>query len=79
MHGAYVPLNERALEAFDVLAAGGVTAPDHRAKSFLAAFRTERRGARRCCSELEQIHGAGQDIDLRPCSPAARRARWSRR
>src|SRR3954462_7660061 len=24
---AYVPLNERALEAFDVLAAGGVTAP----------------------------------------------------
>ena len=25
---AYVPLNERALEAFDVLAAGGVTAPD---------------------------------------------------
>ena len=36
---AYVPLNERALEAFDVLAAGGVTAPTHRAEPFLACYR----------------------------------------
>src|SRR3954453_10870706 len=30
---AYVPLNERALEAYDVLAAGGVMAPTHRAET----------------------------------------------
>jgi len=33
---AYVPLNERALEAFDVLAAGGVPADTHRPETFLA-------------------------------------------
>jgi hypothetical protein len=38
---AYVPLNERALEAFDVLAAGGVTASTKRAGSFLACFARE--------------------------------------
>ena len=42
---AYVPLNERALEAFDVLAAGGVPAPTHRAETFLACFRRERDAA----------------------------------
>jgi D-amino-acid dehydrogenase len=56
---AYVPLNERALEAFDVLAAGGVTAQTHRAESFLACFARER-DAERMCAELEQIRAAGQ-------------------
>jgi D-amino-acid dehydrogenase len=56
---AYVPLNERALEAFDVLAAGGVTAPTHRAETFLAGFARER-DAERLCAELEQIRDAGQ-------------------
>ena len=51
---AYVPLNERALEAFDVLAAGGVTAPTHRASNFLACFGRERE-AQGLLTELEQI------------------------
>lgn len=36
---AYAPLNERALEAFDVLAAGGVHEATRRAETFLACFR----------------------------------------
>src|SRR5688572_23805473 len=62
---AYVPLNERALEAFDVLAAGGVTAPTHRAANFLACFGRERQ-ARGLLSELEQIRSAGQDVTFHP-------------
>src|SRR3954463_11351867 len=45
---AYVPLNERALEAFDVLAAGGVPAATHRAAAFLACFRREQDAERLC-------------------------------
>jgi glycine/D-amino acid oxidase-like deaminating enzyme len=62
---AYVPLNERALEAFDVLAAGGVTAPTHRAANFLACFARERE-ARGLLTELEQIRNAGQDVTFHP-------------
>ena len=64
---AYVPLNERALEAFDVLAAGGVTAPTHRASNFLACFRRER-DARGLLAELEQIRDAGQDVTFHPAT-----------
>ena len=53
---AYVPLNERALEAFDVLAAGGVTAPTHRATNFLACFAARAPGP-------GAAHGAGADPD----------------
>jgi glycine/D-amino acid oxidase-like deaminating enzyme len=62
---AYVPLNQRALEAFDVLAAGGVMAPTHRTDVFLAAFRRERDAAA-LLTELEHIRAAGQDVDFRP-------------
>jgi glycine/D-amino acid oxidase-like deaminating enzyme len=62
---AYVRLNERALEAFDVLAAGGVTAPTHRATNFLACFGSERE-ARGMLTELEQIRNAGQDVTFHP-------------
>ncbi|WP_448638544.1 NAD(P)/FAD-dependent oxidoreductase [Geodermatophilus sp. URMC 63] len=62
---AYAPLNGRALEAFDVLAAGGVPAPTHRAETFLACFRRER-GAERLCAELEQIRDAGQEAGFHP-------------
>jgi D-amino-acid dehydrogenase len=62
---AYVPLNERALEAFDVLAAGGVMAPTHRAEAFLACFRTERE-AERLIAELEHIRDAGQKTGFHP-------------
>ena len=62
---AYVPLNERALGAFDVLAAGGVTARTHRASSFLACFGRERQ-AQGLLTELEQIRNAGQDVTFHP-------------
>lgn len=69
---AYVPLNERALEAFDALAAGGVTAPTKTAGTFLACFARER-DTRGLLAELEQITAAGQDVSYRPIS--GRRAR----
>ncbi|WP_199522350.1 NAD(P)/FAD-dependent oxidoreductase [Geodermatophilus marinus] len=69
---AYVPLNARALEAFDVLAAGGVMAPTHRATSFLACFRHERE-AGHLRTELERIRDTGQDVRFDPIT--ARQAR----
>jgi D-amino-acid dehydrogenase len=62
---AYVPLNERALEAFDVLAAGGVLAPTHPARPFLACFTAERQAAG-LLAELEAIGDAGQDVSFHP-------------
>src|SRR3954447_21891452 len=62
---AYAPLNERALEAFDVLAAGGVPATTHHAGTFLASFRRER-DAERLCAELEHIREAGQEVSFSP-------------
>jgi len=62
---AYAPLNERALEAFDVLAAGGVMAPTHRAETFLACFRRER-DAEQLCAELEKIRAAGPHVAFHP-------------
>ncbi|MFJ6194830.1 NAD(P)/FAD-dependent oxidoreductase [Micromonospora sp. NPDC092111] len=62
---AYVPLNERALEAFDVLAAGGVAAQTYRASSFLACFAGER-DARGLLTELERIRAAGQEVSFHP-------------
>jgi D-amino-acid dehydrogenase len=62
---AYVPLNERALEAFDALAAGGVSATTHPAGTFLACFRRERE-AEHLLTELEQIRDAGQRASFHP-------------
>jgi D-amino-acid dehydrogenase len=60
---ALIPLNSRALGAFDALADGGVSAPTHDAKNFLAAYRTvaERETL---LEELRQINAAGQRIDF---------------
>ncbi|MDT0528890.1 FAD-dependent oxidoreductase [Micromonospora sp. DSM 115977] len=60
---ALIPMNRRALAAFDALTAGGVSAPTHEAKSFLAAYRTE---AERSVllDELAHIHAAGQGIEF---------------
>ena len=69
---AYVPLNERALEAFDVLAAAGVPAVTHPARPFLACFGHERE-AERLHAELEAIRDAGQDVSAHPLT--GRRAR----
>jgi D-amino-acid dehydrogenase len=56
---AQVPLNERALETFDVLAAAGVRAPTHPADPLLACYRfpEERSGL---VEELHGIRAAGQ-------------------
>ncbi len=69
---AYVPLNERALEAFDVLAAGGVPAVTQPAEPFLACFRRER-DAEVLLTELEHIRDAGQEATFQPVT--GRRAR----
>lgn len=59
---ALVPVNRRSLAAFDVLTEGGVPAPTHEAKAFLAAYRT---AAERevLLDEIRQIHAAGQGIE----------------
>ena len=62
---AYVPLNERSLEAFDALAAGGVPTATHEAQPFLACFRREGE-ADHLLAELEQIRDAGQQTTFRP-------------
>jgi glycine/D-amino acid oxidase-like deaminating enzyme len=62
---AYVPLNERSLEAFDTLSAGGVLAQPHPAQPFLACFRRERQ-ADGLLAELEAIRDAGQEVSFHP-------------
>jgi glycine/D-amino acid oxidase-like deaminating enzyme len=71
---AYVPLNERALDAFDVLAAGGVSAATHKAEPFLACYRTEReRDA--LLTELQHIRDTGQrDVLFGPVTGLQARA-----
>ncbi len=62
MH-ALVPINRRSLTAFDALGEGGVAAPTHEAKSFIAAYRTA--GERTTLlEEIEHIHKAGQGIEF---------------
>lgn len=57
-----VPINGRALPAFDVLAANGVAEPTHEAKSFVAAYRTaEERTV--LLEEVEHIRASGQQLD----------------
>jgi D-amino-acid dehydrogenase len=65
---ALIPLNDRALPAFDALAAGGVTAATRSAAPFLACFRTAaERDA--LVEELRQIRAAGQsDVVFGPLS-----------
>jgi D-amino-acid dehydrogenase len=71
---AYVPLNERALEAFDVLAAGGVSAGTTRAEPFLAVYRTERQ-REAMLTELHHIQDAGlPDVEYRVVMGAEARA-----
>ncbi|WP_427385610.1 NAD(P)/FAD-dependent oxidoreductase [Janibacter sp. G56] len=59
--GSLVPVNDMALESFDLLQAGGVAGTTTEAKSFIAAYRTvdERRTL---LEEIEHIQAAGQDI-----------------
>lgn len=57
---ALVPLNRRALEAFDALAAGGVETATHPAEPLLACYREETATAG-LLHELHAVRDAGQD------------------
>jgi D-amino-acid dehydrogenase len=71
---AYVPLNERALEAFDVLGAGGVTAETHRSEPFLAVYRSERE-REGLLAELRAVQEVGQsDVLFEPMTGDEARA-----
>jgi len=71
---AFVPLNERALGAFDALAAGGVTARTVRSEPFLAVYRSERQRAG-LLAELRHIQDAGlRDVGYRVVMGAEARA-----
>ena len=71
---AFVPLNERALGAFDALAAGGVTARTRRSEPLLAVYRSERH-REGLLAELRAIEEAGQrDIRFALVSGAEARA-----
>ena len=61
--GALVPVNDLALESFDLLKAGGVQADTREANSFLAAYRTEEERTT-LLEEIEHIHSAGQAIEF---------------
>ena len=62
---AYVPLNERAVQAFDILGAGGVTGQTHPARPFLACFGHERNSTP-FLAELGALRDAGQDTRFAP-------------
>ena len=71
---ALVPLSERALGAFDTLAAGGVTARTRRSEPFLAVYRTERE-REGLMAELRHAEEAGhRDVAFATVTGAEARA-----
>ncbi|TFV67612.1 UNVERIFIED_ORG: FAD-binding oxidoreductase [Bacillus sp. AZ43] len=71
---AFVPLNERALEAFDALAAGGVDAATRRSEPFLALYRSPKE-VDGLLHELRAVAAAGQrGVDFAPMSGAEARS-----
>ena len=60
---ALVPLNSLALDSFDLLKAGGVTAPTHEARSFVAAYRTATERTT-LLEEIEHIRASGQELEF---------------
>lgn len=58
---ALIGLNSAALDAFDLLAGGGVEAPTHEAHSFMAAYRTPAE-RETLLDELAHIRASGQDV-----------------
>lgn len=59
---AMVPLNREALEAYDVLAAAGVSAATPAAEPFVAAFASER-DSEPLLEEFEHLAAAGQPVE----------------
>jgi D-amino-acid dehydrogenase len=60
---AYMTVNDRALDAFDELGAGGIATPTHEADPFLLCFRNDadRRGL---LEELDTVRSVGQKVDF---------------
>jgi D-amino-acid dehydrogenase len=71
---AYLALNDRALDAFDVLEAGGVPAPTRSAEPFLACFRTDT-DRRALLAELTEMEALGQKVDVEVLDGAEARRR----
>jgi D-amino-acid dehydrogenase len=71
---AYLPLNDRALDAFDVLEAGGVVAPTRQAEPFLACFRTDT-DRQALLAELAEMGSVGQKVDAEVLDGAEARRR----
>lgn len=59
---ALVPINSLALDAFDELATGGVEAPTHPARSFIAAYRSTA-DRTTLLEEIDHIRASGQELE----------------
>lgn len=62
MH-SLIPLNNRAFEAFDALAEGGISSPVHEAEPFIAAYRSAA-DREALVDEYRHITEAGQQIEF---------------
>ena len=62
MH-SLIPLNNRAFEAFDALAEGGIASPVHEAEPFIAAYRSAA-DREALVDEYRHITEAGQQIEF---------------
>lgn len=60
---ALAPINARALSAYDELATGGVAAPTHESRSFVAGYRSPAE-TDFLLTELRHIAEAGQEMDF---------------
>ncbi len=70
---ALAPINARALDAFDRLTDGGVAAPTHESRSFVAGYR-ERSETEFLLTELRHIAEAGQEMHFEELSGEEARA-----
>lgn len=62
---AFAALNRIALDAYDLLAEGGVAEPTNRTARFLIAFTSDAERAE-VVEELAAVRAAGQDVDYEP-------------
>lgn len=60
---AFAPVNRRALESYDLLAKGGVSAATHETDSFLACFLDES-AREHMVHELEEVRASGLPVDF---------------
>ena len=68
----YAPMNRRALDAFDALAAGGMAEPVREANPFLACHVCEA-GQKAMLKELRHVESAGQQVEYEALNGAEAR------